>query len=111
MFCLGQLHLGTRKTNLAEIIAEGRPGAIKPFSGGGNCLSQLLAHADDLGALAGKQQCGFAHKCPRTRYESSSRGKHRFSRMERGQLRLTASSACFPHAWVVRADKAVRAPS
>ena len=49
------------KTDGGEVVAERGIGAVEPGAGRREFFGQVPAHADGLGALSGKQQCGFAH--------------------------------------------------
>jgi hypothetical protein len=62
VFCLRQFRLRTPKADRRKVIAQGRPGLIKPGSRARAGLGEVLAHPHHLGALPGKQYCGFAHE-------------------------------------------------
>ena len=52
---------GPLKQMRGEVVAERGVGAVEPRFGGRKFFGQVFAHADDLRALSGKQECGFAH--------------------------------------------------
>jgi hypothetical protein len=62
VFGFGQFCFRPIETNRSEVVAERGVGAVKPRLGAGKFFSKVFAHADDLRALSGKQECGFAHK-------------------------------------------------
>ena len=57
----GQLLARPLKGDPAERISKDRVGFFKKRGSGGELGSEVFAHADGLGTLAGEEKCGFFH--------------------------------------------------
>jgi hypothetical protein len=61
VFRLGEFIFRAVEADLAEGVTQGVIGLVEESLGGRECLGEVAAHTDALGALSGEKQCSFLH--------------------------------------------------